>query len=65
MITPYRDLWNRRAETREGNETLDEARRLARMPEYSHLADGELIRLAYWGSSGRAEPENRPRTDRA
>lgn len=51
---PQRALWNRRAETREGNEILSEARQLATLPENQHLTDAQLIRLAYWGATGRA-----------
>lgn len=50
-----RPLWRRRAETLEGNKTLETARYLACMEEYRHLSDGELIRLAYWGVNGHAE----------
>ena len=42
----------RRTETDEGARILAEARKLKRLPEYAHLSDGELIRLAYWGATG-------------
>ncbi len=47
-----RPLWKRRAETPEGKEVLDKARRLAWHPDCWDLDDGQLIRLAYWGASG-------------
>ena len=47
-----RPLYRRRADTKEGNCVLDEARLLSRLPEYADLTDAELIRLAYWGMSG-------------
>jgi hypothetical protein len=50
-----RPLQRRRADTCEGRRVILEARWLARQPQYSHLSDGELLRLAYWGNSG--EPD--------
>lgn len=49
-----RPLWRRKADTKEGGDALDTARSLSRLPEYTDLTDGELIRLAYWGVSGDA-----------
>jgi hypothetical protein len=58
---PYksRPLRRRRAQTVHGTRVLVEARALAKMPEYMHLSDAELIRLAYWGSSGDVDLEGR------
>jgi hypothetical protein len=45
-------LLRRRAETPEGNQIIWEAFVLSLLPKYSHLSEGELLRLAYWGVSG-------------
>lgn len=48
-----RPLWTRKAETSEGYAVLHAAKMLAfKHPE---MSDGELIRLAYWGASGKIE----------
>lgn len=55
MEAKSRPLWTRKAETPEGNEILQEARYLSMDSKFSHLSDAELIRLAYWGSSGASD----------
>jgi hypothetical protein len=56
MINPrQRPLERLRAETPEGTRVILEARMLARRPQYAHLSDGELLRLAYWGASGETD----------
>lgn len=49
-----RPLWHRQADTREGNQILEEARRLSCLKQNEHLTDAQLIRLAYWGTPGDA-----------
>lgn len=55
MNSVSKRLSRRRAETLEGDQTILEAFRLSLRPEYAHLSEGELLRLAYWGASGEAD----------
>lgn len=56
-------LFFRRTETKEGGAIVAEAMALSSLPQYRHLSDAELIRLAYWGVSGVEDLAGRPRHD--
>lgn len=56
-------LFWRRTETKEGGRIVSDAWALSCLPQYRHLSDAELIRLAYWGASGEEDLAGRPRHD--